>query len=203
MSKPEIDDLEAVRKVIDAVGTFDSADQERILRWSREKLGLPNQTAVAASAPASTTPPPGGGTGQEDRSRADIKSFIEGKNPQSNNQFAAAVAYYYRFEAPEHMRKESITSDDLQEACRQVGRDRLSRPGQTLVDAHGQGLLDRGERGTYTINTVGENLVAMTLPADAGRAPSRPAARVARKTTSRKSATPKRTARKTPTQKRS
>jgi len=46
-----------------------------------------------------------------------------------------------------------------------VGRARLENPGQTLRNAHHGGLLDRGEgRGLYVINTVGENLVAMTLP---------------------------------------
>ena len=34
-----------------------------------------------------------------------------------------------------------------------------------LNNAHTLGLLDRGaEKGTYSINSVGENLVAMTLP---------------------------------------
>jgi hypothetical protein len=80
-------------------------------------------------------------------------------------QFAATVAYYFAFEAPTEERKESITADDLQDACRQVGRHRLSSPIKTLLNAHASGLLDKaGERGAYKINTVGENLVAVTLP---------------------------------------
>jgi hypothetical protein len=34
------DDLEAVRKVIEALTPFNGDDQERIVRWAREKLGL-------------------------------------------------------------------------------------------------------------------------------------------------------------------
>jgi hypothetical protein len=105
---------------------------------------------------------------------SDIKGFVEKKKPGSDGQFAAAVAYYHRFEAPVNARKESITKEDLQDACRKVGRARLKNPAQTLVNAHHQGLLDRGERGAYTLNTVGENLVAVALPAEGGERRARP-----------------------------
>jgi hypothetical protein len=86
-------------------------------------------------------------------------------------QFAATVAYYFAFEAPLGERKDSITADDLQDACRQVGRHRLKRPIKTLHNAHASGLLDKaGERGAFKINTVGENLVAVTLPSGSGTA---------------------------------
>jgi hypothetical protein len=89
------------------------------------------------------------------------------KNPKSDVQFVATVAYYYRFEAPEAERKDDITADDLQEAARKVNRDRFTRPAQTLRNAHTLGYLDKGgEKGTYQLNTVGENLVSMTLPAN-------------------------------------
>jgi hypothetical protein len=39
MTKPN-DDLEAVRIVAEALQGFDAGDQERIIRWAREKLGL-------------------------------------------------------------------------------------------------------------------------------------------------------------------
>jgi hypothetical protein len=48
-----------------------------------------------------------------------------------------------------------------------VGRERLSVPGQTLRNAHQVGLLNKGnETGSFTINSVGENLVDVTLPGD-------------------------------------
>ena len=81
-------------------------------------------------------------------------------------QFAAAVAYYYRFEAPGSHRKSEIGADDLREACRLVNRERFSNPLQTLQNARNLGLLDRPTRGMFSINSVGENLVAMTLPSD-------------------------------------
>src|SRR5439155_18938021 len=95
----------------------------------------------------------------------DIKTFIATKKPSKDVQFAAAVAYYYRFEAAPAERKDSIDKDDLQEAARKAGRERFANPLQTLRNAHTLGLLDKGsEKWTFTINSVGENLVAMTLP---------------------------------------
>jgi hypothetical protein len=167
VEKSQPDDLDAVRAVSEALAPFENQDKERILRWVREKLGLAAPVTPLALHPASPgmpgtlTPSHGGST------TSSIRSFVEKKKPQFDTHFAATVAYYYRFEAPEDQRKESITTNDLQEACRLANRERLQNPVKTLNNAHAQGLLDRGERGAYSINTVGENLVAMTLPSDA------------------------------------
>jgi hypothetical protein len=164
-----LDDLEAVRTVAQALEGFTATDQERIIRWAREKLGLPLGTTSDAHGGAAGASSPV----QPAAQAKDIKSFVQSKNPQSDNQFAATVAYYYRFEAPEGERKESITATDLTDATRMVGRDRVARPAQTLINAHQQGLLDKaGERGSYAVNTVGENLVAMALPGTDGSAKS-------------------------------
>ena len=162
------DDLEAVRILVSTLEPFDKVEQERIMRWAREKLGL---------SPASTS----SGSAKETREHSgrsaegrDIKSFVSEKAPTSDTHFAATVAYYYQFEAPEILRKVAITGEDIQDATRKTGRSRLSNPGQTLINAHRDGLLDKaGERGAYALNTVGENLVAMTLPL--GTAEARPA----------------------------
>jgi len=184
MSKPALDDLEAIRTIVQALEGFGPSDQERILRWVREKIGL--QSAVFAPPPLAGTPStairieapsPDKEKTPDGRSGAmDIKSFVQSKNPQSDIQFTATVAYYYRFEAPENERKASVTAEDLQEATRKVGRERLAKAAQTLINAHQQGVIDKaGERGAYAINTVGENLVAMALPN--GSAPSSPRTR--------------------------
>jgi len=163
------DDLEAVQTIVAALEGFQAPEQERILRWAREKVGLPASTAP----PADTTRQARESATQQDSEARpiDLKSFVKAKDPQSDIQFAATVAYYHRFQAPEHQRKAAMGADDLQEACRLADRDRLVKPGQTLINAHAQGLLDKaGERGSYAINTVGENLVAMTLPSSASSA---------------------------------
>ncbi|MCR9232184.1 MAG: hypothetical protein NXI29_14330 [bacterium] len=195
------DDLEAVRTLVGTLEPFEPKTQVRIIRWACEKLGV-NFPASHSSdivnqgggqklnkVDGQLTPPAAHG-----HRGLDIKSFIAEKDPSSNNEFAACVAYYYRFEAPAGAEKEAINGDDLLDACRLAGRNRLSSPNQTLINAHTSGLVDKAEeRGKYIISTVGENLVAMTLPSDgtAKRAMSaggkkRAKAKAAKKTSKKK-----------------
>jgi hypothetical protein len=178
VTKPTLDDFDAVKTVVGALEGFDAKTQERILRWTREKLGLSSAGEIGGLTRASAQPPPVAAAALASSSPStpppttpDIKSFVASKDPKTDSQFAATVAYYYQFEAPPGQHKDSITAEDLQDACRKVGRLRFPRVAQTLINAHAQGLLDRGERGTYTLNTVGENLVAMALPADGSPKP--------------------------------
>jgi len=85
------DDFEAVRAVVEALKPFAADDQRRILRWAQEKLGLtsfagsvPTVSAAATALSAEERPVPPG------RSR-DIRSFLDGKKPSNDVQFAAAV----------------------------------------------------------------------------------------------------------------
>ncbi|MEX0750583.1 MAG: hypothetical protein WD359_07205 [Dehalococcoidia bacterium] len=192
--------MDTVRKVAEALAGFEAEDQELILRWARELVGLsepPPRPRTAAHSPPSPDEPP------TPAQTPDIRTFHETKKPSSDTQFAAVVAYYYRFEAVPDAQKDSITKEDLQEACRQVGRKRLKYPAQTLVNAHRQGFLDRGERGAYAINTVGENLVAMALPSDNAAALSgRTRKRSGRATTATKTKGSKQVKRRTATKKR-
>lgn len=162
-----MDDLEAVRSIVEILENFDDKEvRERIVRWSLEKLGI-QPLGVGASTErdpdvqvVGNRAPSGGAN--------DIRSFISQKAPASDNQFAATVAYYYAFEAPPQLRKGSITPADLTEACRMAGRARLGDPAKTLSNAKDMGYLDKIERGVFKLNTVGENLVAMTLPGGSG-----------------------------------
>lgn len=171
----EMDDLEAVRAIVEVVGKFEKKeDQERIVRWSLEKLGL------LITAQQSVNQHQHEGEERDDRNSSnrnkgplDIKTFVTEKSPSSDNQFAATVAYYYAFEAPQNERKGSIGPSDLTEACRMVGRSRLGDPAKTLANAMGMGYLDKIDRGAFKLNTVGENLVAITLPPGTGEKVSR------------------------------
>jgi hypothetical protein len=187
------DDLDAVREVIKALEGMAAEDQERVIRWAREKLGLP---ASATQVPltinglnqqpqmASASPP----VAVNAMTSKDLRTFIAEKDPKSDVQFAAAVAYYYRFEASESQQKGEIGADDLREACRLVNRERFSNPLQTLQNARNLGLLDRPGRGMFSINSVGENLVAMTLPSDQRQITARKGKRSVAKTSKKKAA---------------
>lgn len=173
-SKP--DDLEAVRSVADTLQPFANDDRERIIRWAREKLGMNTSTAVASAVRVEVgTDAPRDGAAAGTQSVVDIKKFVNEKAPKSDVHFAATVAYYYLFKASENQRKDAITKEDIVEACRQVDRKRPKRSAQVLVNAYHDGLFDRGERGSYKLNSVGENLVAMALPGanETGKTPTR------------------------------
>lgn len=186
MAKPQ-DDLEAVRVLVDALEGFSGDERERILRWTREKLGMStdihDEVSAAGSAPKSSdqSSAPTEGPERGRAQRRDLKSFVTQKDPKNDWHLSAVVAYYYQFVAPENERKDYITSQDLIDACRLADRTRPARPAQTLVNAYTGGLLDRGEKGQYRLNSVGENLVAMVLPGGEEQ-------RVGRRTTGRRSA---------------
>lgn len=197
MSGTTADEFDALRTIVKTLEAFGPEDQNRILRWTAEKLGL-GQTPRAASPAAPATAAP---SLQPDPSLAsgakDIKSFVAQKKPKNDTQFAAVVAYYYRFEAAE--KKDSITQADLLEACRMANYTRPPAPGQTLRNAVNAGLLDKAERGAFSVNSVGENLVAVTLPGDGsslGNSAPKPRARKSRGRAAKKTGTKKATAKK-------
>lgn len=220
MTKPA-DDLEAVRTISDTLEPFPDDDRERILRWVREKLGMsgvstPGPAAphtVASESPLPESPPvhpsasSSGGTPQ-----MDIRSFVAEKDPRNDIELAATVAYFYQFVAPEDAQKESITGNDLVEACRAASRPRPARPAQTLGNAFTAGVLDRGAHGQYRLNAVGENLVAMVLPDSDGESKARRTAnrkrsparkKVTKKAAKKKAAKKKKTAKKKASKKKS
>ena len=193
MSTPPPDDIDALRTITQALESFGADDQARILRWASEKLGI--TIALTPTPTPSGVPPlpgiPGPTAPGTPGVRVDIKSFVASKQPKNDTQFAAVVAYFHRFEASP--RKESIAQEDLQKACRLANYTRLKKPGMTLQNSVRSGLLDKAARGAYSINSVGENLVALTLPGDvAGGSPrKRPSRKTAAKKTTGKSAAKK------------
>jgi|SRR5208283_1207957 len=75
MTKPT-DDLEAVRVVAEALQGFDAKDQERIIRWAREKLGLAPSSAVQPPAASQQpTPAPAGYITAPPAAPSNIKSL--------------------------------------------------------------------------------------------------------------------------------
>jgi hypothetical protein len=161
------DKFEATRIVTETIQEFDPKDQAMIFRWVAETLGLPEPFHGPGNAPGrsfSAAPEPASDAVSAVVSARDIQSFVRAKNPRSDVQFAATVAYYYQFVAPESERKTNISESDLVDACRKAGRERPQKPYFTLNNAFHAGLLDRPEKGSFSLNAVGENLVALTLP---------------------------------------
>ncbi len=96
----------------------------------------------------------------------DIKQFTETKAPKSDQQFTAVVAYFFQFVAPAAHRLDSIDAATMKEAARQAGRRQVNDWNITLNNAKNSGYLDSVGKGRFKLNAVGENLVAMALPAN-------------------------------------
>ncbi|MCH8808002.1 MAG: hypothetical protein IH986_18200 [Planctomycetes bacterium] len=170
-------EFDAAKAIVETLKGLDKEKQERAMRFASETLGL---HAPAVSAGRGTPPPAGQGRvhGEEIETSppgrtVNIKQFTESKAPKTDQQFAAVVAYYYRFEAPAKERKEAIGVNDLLEAVRLAERKRPGTPLSTLNNAKNKGYLDAAGRAKFQINSVGENLVAMTLPGKDRSTPSR------------------------------
>jgi hypothetical protein len=172
----EDNDFDVAKKISDLLKGAGKDRQQKILRWVAENfdVSLARTTLDSPSGPAISNTSPSSAPGSQPGRAPDIKSFVDSKNPKSDNQFAAVVAYYYAFEAPVDQRLDSISADTLREASRLAQRKRLATPLVTLNHAKNRGYLDIAERGQYRINSVGENLVAMALPSSApASAPAR------------------------------
>src|SRR5690348_16495083 len=92
------DEFDAVRTIVNTLEAFGADDQNRILRWAAEKLGL-SQPQRAASQSNTALPPTPQSETPRPSAATDIKSFVASKKPKNDSQFVAVVAYYYRFEA--------------------------------------------------------------------------------------------------------
>jgi hypothetical protein len=164
-------DFEVAKAVADQLKGIDKERQQRILRWVSESLSLDLSALQAIEGSPIGTGTESGVSMHRDvvlpqrqQRTADIKTFVDSKKPKSDVQFATVVAYYYRFEASEESRRDSVDAQVLQDAARLAGRRRPPKPRMTLTNAKNLGYLDSPERGQFRINSVGENLVAMTLP---------------------------------------
>ena len=164
-------DFMAAEEIKGILGGRDKTEQERIVRWVCESLGLSGaataQPPNPLSIPTTATPPtvphvphtPHAGTKAKD-----IRTFIDEKKPKNDLQVAAVVGYYYLFEASDTHRKEILTPKELNDAARQGRGFSFKDARMTLNNAVRQGYFDRAGLGKFKLNAVGENLVAMALP---------------------------------------
>ncbi len=164
-------DFDAAKTITELLKGMERERQERVLRWVYESLNLDLGRRVSVDVPGAAGRAEHAAPSARDQRGAqgehrpvDIKTFVDSKKPKSDVQFAAVVAYYYRFEASPENRKQTIDAKVLQDAARLAGRKRPPKPLKTLNNAKTLGYLDAPSRGQFQINTVGENLVAMTLP---------------------------------------
>jgi hypothetical protein len=164
-------ELEIVKEICQKLDGLEESKQTKILNWVADVLEIPRaqsqkfsetdkdiSSAFGAAAHSSHV-----GEEAAKKKALDIKSFVQSKKPASDVQFVTAVAYFHQFEAIP--KKEVVSVEDLKDAVRLASWKRFARWDTPFSNAVSQGLLDRGkEKGTYKINSVGENLVALAMP---------------------------------------
>ncbi|HKX08711.1 MAG TPA: hypothetical protein VJN67_10980 [Stellaceae bacterium] len=163
--------LDAAQKIVAELAGMTTEHQSLALKFATETLGLQMAALAPTTTPAVHTPqqtplPPTAGAGHS----TDIRSFTALKAPKSDQQFATVVAYFYQLEAKPDNRKEFVDADIMREAARLAGWPQVQRWRMTLTNAKNAGYLDAAGSGKFKLSSVGENLVAITLPGNDGLA---------------------------------
>jgi hypothetical protein len=177
MSSPSIEaksPLSAAQVIVSELTGMSPDHQLLALKFAIETLGiqLPG-TLPPSPAPSHTQQTPLPPLARGDAHSTDIKSFTGMKSPKSDRQFCAVVAYFYQFEAKPESRKEAIDAETMKDAARLSGWPQVNRWGMTLTNAKNAGYLDAAGSGKFKLSSVGENLVAITLPGDGTPAKSK------------------------------
>jgi hypothetical protein len=162
--------LDAAQKIVAELTGMTPEHQSLAVKFAIETLGLQlpatlSPIAVPPIHSPQSTPPHA--TTSADHS-TDIRSFTAMKSPKSDQQFTAVVAYFYQFEAKPDDRKEIVDAEIMKEAARLAGRPQVARWNMTLTNAKNAGYLDSAGTGKFKLSSVGENLVAITLPGNGG-----------------------------------
>ncbi len=79
-------------------------------------------------------------------------------------EMVAIVAYYLSELAPEEDRKDTIVTKDITKYFNQAGHPLPTGPQFTLPNAKAAGYFESVGHGKYTLNPVGHNLVAHSIP---------------------------------------
>jgi hypothetical protein len=157
--------FDAAKTIVEALKGLDKSSQALAIRFASESLGL-SGVATQTTPPLTPQSPVFLPDVRGATHSTDIKQFTAAKDPKSDQQFAAVAAYFYRFEAAESARKDTIDAKTVREAARLAGRRQAKNWAFTLTNAKNSGYLDSAGAGHYRINSVGENLVAIGLPGD-------------------------------------
>ncbi len=159
-------ELQAIQHVVEALEPLDPDARTRVLVYIFQRLNL-SLSNVTNSAPPIAAPiiavsrwriPTPAST------FTDIRTLKAAKQPKSDNQMAALVAYYLRELAPIGDRKQAISHEDIEKYFKQAGYPLPKRIVMTLTNAKSAGYFDSAGSGLFNLNPVGHNLVVHGMP---------------------------------------
>ena len=184
MAESEIkNELKAIETITDVLRPLDKTAQQHVLEYAMQHLGLQVEHAdqsrttsqVSREAQMEELTP------RQQQQVVDIRSLRDQKQPSTDNEMAAIVAYYLRELAAEENRKDTIATKDIITYFNQAGHPLPRRPDLTLPNAKSAGYFESAGHGKYKLNPVGYNLVAYGLPRAKGESPTRPIRRKAKR----------------------
>src|SRR5262249_35881747 len=151
-----------IEQVFGALEALEPEARDRVIQYAFNRLGIAgtDQSSRQSSiVEPSTSPPTPAVDGPND-----IRTLREKKKPKSANEMAAIVGYYLAEVAPSSERKKEIGTPDIEKYFKQAQHRLPEAPGKTLRNAAAAGYFDSVERGLYSLNPVGFNLVTHGLP---------------------------------------
>ncbi len=161
-------ELGAIKAIINALEPFAPDARLRILQYATQHLGISTGTAAPPNASSSGSAEPSNSGIQSPVSPppkvVDIRSLRDEKQPKTDIQMAAIVAYYLAELAPKDSRKDAIKPEDISKYFKQAGHPLPAKPRFTLVNARTAGYFESAGGGAYKLNPVGHNLVVHGLP---------------------------------------
>jgi hypothetical protein len=169
-------ELKAIQAILSALAGLDAQAKERVFDYVFRRLGIaraPTATSTPTVVVASHAPlAPRGGqvpAAPSAPSLTDVRSFASTKQPSTDMERVAVVAYFLSELASGSDHKPSITAEDITKYFKQANFPLPARPRQTLHNAKNAGYLDAAaETGAFRLNPVGHNLVVHGLPSAAG-----------------------------------
>jgi hypothetical protein len=169
-------ELAAIKAVLDALTPLKPDARSNVIDYVFRRLGI--TLPAPASSNKSTAPPadPVTVVAQPHHSGAqvDLRSLTNEKDPKTDTQMVAVLAYYLANLAPAGERRDHILPDDIKRYFPSANFELpTGLPSQTLVNAKNAGYLDALGGGQYRLNPVGHNLVTHKLPRGEGSTSSR------------------------------
>jgi len=177
MAESEIkSELKAIETITNILRPLDKIAQKRVLDYSMQHLGLEVEHADRSfiTSPERKEAQVEQLTQRQQQQVVDIRNLRDQKQPSSDMEMAAIVAYYLSELAPEEDRKYVIGTKEIKTYFNQAGYPLPSAPQFTLPNAKAAGYFESAGRGKYKLNPVGHNLVAHGLPRAKGVSPQRP-----------------------------
>lgn len=166
-------ELGAISSILKALDGLDGESMQRVLDYVFSRLSIARPSSVGTgilTAPAAQVSAVGTVSSPK---QVSIKDLRDEKQPDSSNQMAAIVAFYLSELAPEHERKPTVTSQDIEKYFKQARFNLPKKINMALVNATAAGYFDAVGNGTYKLNPVGYNLVAHGLPRDTSKGSQR------------------------------